>query len=220
MKRKIFGTLLIWVGAALILSALAVAGYYLWAQEQAGDRAERTLEVLIQQIPTESPSQTKPTSPAEPSLEQNSQTMTDTPEPGQDLDSKRSMPEIVIDGVGYIGYLDIPALGLSLPVLSQSSKENLDIAPCRFYGTAYQKNFVIGGHRYSRHFAKLNTLGYGERLVFTDVEGTAFTYEVVELEVIEAYEAEYLCSGDWDLSLYTCTVGGTSRVVLRCQMVT
>ena len=220
MKRRIFGILLIGIGAALMLSALAVAGYYLWAQEQAGDRADKTLEVLLQRIPAENAPPTDETSPSVPQAGQNSQAKPGVSSPGQTADPQRGMPELVIDGVGYIGYLDIPALGLSLPVISQSTEENLDIAPCRFFGTAYQKNFVIGGHRYSRHFARLNTLGYGECLTFTDVEGTVFTYEVVECEVIQPYEAEYLCSGDWDLSLYTCTPGGTSRVVLRCRMVT
>jgi sortase A len=131
----------------------------------------------------------------------------------------RPMPEVVIDGVPYIGYLKIPALSLELPVLSESNEENLEIAPCRFFGTVYQKNFVIGGHRYRRHFRKLSTLGYGETFTFTDMDGIVYTYEVVEQEIVQPDQAEYLCSGDWDLSLYTCTPGGLTRVVLRCLRV-
>jgi sortase A len=126
------------------------------------------------------------------------------------------MPEIELDGRGYVGYLELPTLELTLPVLSVSSDENLEIAPCRYFGTAYQQNFVIGGHRYRRHFRNLYTLGYGDTVIFTDVTGKQFVYQVEELEELQPYDSEYLCTGDWDLSLFTCTPGGTARVAVRC----
>ena len=131
----------------------------------------------------------------------------------------RPMEEVVIEGVAYIGYLEIPTLELKLPVIGEISEEHLDIAPCRYYGTAYQKDFVIGGHRYRRHFRRLYTLNYGDPVIFTDVSGQSFRYQVEELENIEPHESEYLCSGNWDLSLFTCTPGGAERVVVRCLAV-
>lgn len=219
MKRNIFGAVLICVGAALIIAALGISGYYLWVQEQSGEKADKAMQSLIQQIAVNNNPGNEQIAPSGPAVEQLPPAGPGISGSEQIPDPQLRMPSIEIDGVPYIGYLEIPALSLSLPVISESTEENLDISPCRFYGTVYQNNFVIGGHRYRRHFRKLSTLGYGQRLTFTDVEGTVFTYEVMECEVIEPYEAEYLCSGDWDLSLYTCTPGGASRVVVRCERV-
>ena len=208
MKRNIFGTLCVSLGALLVLVALCTAGLNLWQEESAGVHADKAMEQLLDHLPRE----TAPATPDTPVL------VPEVPLAPQEP-AFRTMPQIMIDGIPYIGYLNIPALELELPVIGESSEENLEIAPCLFYGTVYDPNFVIGGHRYRRHFRKLSTLGYGERLSFIDVEGNVHTYEVTECEVIEPHQAEYLCSGDWDLSLFTCTPGGLTRVVLRCLRV-
>ncbi len=205
--RKFFGTVLVLLGAILLCAALAVTGRNLWLEERTDPVLDQAVEQLKQQT-HQPPAPTQPEAPALPGVELPSEE-----------DALRPMPEVDIDGVGYIGYLSIPELALELPVIGENSEENLEIAPCRFYGTAYQKNFVIGGHRYRRHFRKLSTLGYGDTVRFKDMDGNEFTYEVTELEVLDPSQAEYLCSGDWDLSLYTCTPGGLSRVVLRCLRV-
>ncbi len=57
-----------------------------------------------------------------------------------------------IDGNYYIGVLTIPSLDLSLPVMEDWDDEKLKISPCRYAGSLYQKNLVIAGHNYQRHF--------------------------------------------------------------------
>lgn len=211
MKCKIVGTVCVVLGVILILSALVVIAFNLWQEDMSGANADLAMEQLLVQMPED-------TVPATPDLPQLPPVLPEKGEPFVEPEF-RLMPEIQVDGISYVGYLSIPALKLELPVISESTEENLEIAPCRFFGTVYQKNFVIGGHRYRRHFRKLSTLGYGERLSFTDVEGKVYIYEVAECEVLEPNEAEYLCTGDWDLSLFTCTPGGMTRVVLRCLRV-
>jgi len=68
-----------------------------------------------------------------------------------DIGNCRS-PEI--DGNNYIGVIDIPCLGLSLPIISDWSYPNLKIAPCRYKGSAYQDNLIIAGHNYQSHFKR------------------------------------------------------------------
>lgn len=208
MKRKILGTAFVVLGAVLILIALSTVIINLWREEMSGLNADHAMEQLWEQMTVDP----VPATPDTPALLPENGSTSDAPE-------FRPMPEIQVDGISYVGYLSIPALNLELPVISESTEQNLEIAPCRFFGTVYQKDFVIGGHRYRRHFRKLSTLGYGERLSFTDVEGNVYIYEVAECEVLEPNQAEYLCSGDWDLSLFTCTPGGMTRVVLRCLRV-
>ena len=76
---------------------------------------------------------------------------------------------------------------------------------------------VIAGHNYSGHFGTLKNLAPGDALSFTDIDGNVFSYTVVELETLPPYAVEEMTSGDWDLTLFTCTVGGQSRLAVRCK---
>lgn len=64
------------------------------------------------------------------------------------------MPLKRAKGHYYIGELEIPALGLELPVMDQWSYPRLRIAPCRYVGSVYSGDIVIAGHSYLRHFGR------------------------------------------------------------------
>ena len=51
------------------------------------------------------------------------------------------------------------------------------------------------------------------------MDGNVFSYEVTLLEILQPNEADEMESGDWDLTLFTCTVGGKSRVTVRCKRI-
>ena len=126
------------------------------------------------------------------------------------------MPTVTIDGNLYIGVLTIAALDLSLPVMEDWSYPKLKISPNRYQGSAYTGNMIIAGHNYRKHFGNLRSLTTGDEVLFTDVDGNLFTYAVVEIEVLKGTELERIKSGDWDLTLFTCTLGGENRVTVRC----
>lgn len=42
---------------------------------------------------------------------------------------------------------------------------------------------------------------------------------VAEVEILKPTDVEQMIAGDWQLTLFTCTVGGTSRVTVRCRQV-
>lgn len=139
--------------------------------------------------------------------------------PNYMLNPEMEMPTVQIDGVEYIGAIDIPSLELSLPVISQWSYPSLRIAPCRYNGSPYTDDFIIAAHNYTVHFGSINKLRPGDHVIFTDVDGNTFIYEVVELETLAPTAVEQMKTGDWDLTLFTCTIGGRSRVTVRCEKV-
>ena len=127
------------------------------------------------------------------------------------------MPTVSFDGNDYIGRVDIPSLGLSLPVISEWSYPRLKIAPCRYTGSAYLDNLIIAAHNYSSYFGNLNRLNTGDTVTFTDVDGNQFTYAVSLIEDLPGTAIEEMQAGEWDLTLFTCTLGGRSRVTVRCE---
>ncbi len=139
------------------------------------------------------------------------------PVPAYLLDPTMEMPTIPIDGHDYIGTIEIPALELSLPVMSEWSYPNLKLSPCRFEGSAYLGDLIIAAHNYRSHFGGLKDLVVGDDVIFTDADGNVFRYQVTELETVGGNDLETLESGDWDLTLFTCTPARTTRVVVRCE---
>lgn len=127
------------------------------------------------------------------------------------------MPTAEINGVSYIGILEIKDLGLQLPVISQWSYPDLKKAPCRYSGSAYQGNLVICAHNYQTHFGNLKKLQTGAEVSFTDIDGNEFLYEVAGFESVGPEEAETVENGMWELSLFTCTLGGKNRIIVRCE---
>ncbi len=135
------------------------------------------------------------------------------------LDPEMDMPVKTVDGQKYVGVLKIPALSLTLPVLNDWSYGKFKIAPCKYYGSVYQDNMVIAAHNYRRHFGKLKTLKPGNNVSFTDIDGNEFEYEVTEVQILKPRDVEDMTQSEADLTLFTCTVGGRTRVTVRCERI-
>ncbi len=190
MRRK-SGKILMVIGAVMLLAAL---GLWVYNRQDAKRAEEVSREVLVQ-LEEEI---------AAPFL----------------LEDRRPaggvMPTVWIDGWEYIGTLTIPRFGLELPVMSAWSYEGLRIAPGRFSGSVWNDNLIICGHNYERHFGNLRYLEAGDPVIFTDVLENVFTYEVREIDILTPTAVKDMVSGDWDLTLFTCTIGGQTRVTVRC----
>ena len=196
------------IGLLLLAAALFLTAYNLWSDEMASISANMALEQLNTDV-QENTSMVLPALPSGKSLEE-------AYIPDYILNPEMDMPEEDVDGQKYIGVLRIPDLSLELPVISNWSYPNLKNAPCRYAGSAYMNNMVIAAHNYYSHFGHLKDLSPGDEVTFTDVDGNVFQYEVSALEILSPFAVEEMTSGDWDLTLFTCTVGGLSRVTVRC----
>lgn len=128
-----------------------------------------------------------------------------------------TMPLIELYGYECVGILSIPVLELELPVLSDWDYDKLKKAPCQYFGTCYDTDYVIAAHNYPAHFGRLSELQEKDVVAFTDIAGNSFFYEVVLLETLPATATEEMITSGFDLSLYTCTPGGQNRVTVRCK---
>ena len=217
-------------GLLLILAALALVSYNLWDDHRAGAETQAVLQNILPEIetdpiPIEGRRRHRHTEEAaadvfgfdvfgldgfgEDEIEY----------PDYVLDPNMDMPVQQIDGHNYIGVLSIPAIGRELPIFDEWSYPNLKIAPCRYVGSAYLDNMVICAHNYEKHFGLLKDLSYGDHLTFTDMDGNVFAYQVIEIETLKPEAIEKMIRGDWDLTLFTCTKGGATRVTVRCERV-
>lgn len=209
MRNK--GTGMILLGLLLIAAALFLTAYNLYDEQRAEQSALQVIDRLEDYLPLEVPTEAS----TEPIVEQ-------APMPNDAPDyvlcPDMEMPVETINGIDYIGVLQIPSLELELPIASEWNYPNLKTAPCRYSGSAYLNNMIICAHNYSSHFGKLKSLSEGDVATFTDMAGNVFIYKMVERETLNPSDIEEMEDGDWDLTLFTCTVGGKTRVTIRFKL--
>lgn len=197
--RKGFGICCIILGICCLLSSLGLLLYNRWEEENAQNASQQILLDVREEI----------------------QDNTSKENGGEKSDwaGAAAMPAAQVDGYDCIGVLTIPVLNLELPVLADWSYAKLKVAPCHYFGSCYEENFVIAAHNYLSHFGSLSELQPKDLILFTDISGSVYGYEVVLLETLPANATEEMITSGFDLSLYTCTPGGASRVTVRCSAV-
>ncbi len=157
----------------------------------------------------------------EQQMERHEQWVTEPAAAPQILHSTREkeMTVLEIDGQGYIGFVGLTSLNIELPVMADWSDTQLKTAPCRYTGSIYTDDLVIMAHNYDRHFGALSELRIGDSVSFTDMDAETTLYEVVALDVLAPTDIEVMTAGEYDLTLFTCTYGGKSRVTVRCNRI-
>ena len=208
MKRKA-GKILIMLGCGMIAAALAL---FLWNQQEqirAASASQAAVKKVVEVIQVQETDDTS-THPDMGELY-----VPDYLLPKEE--TERTMTVVEIDGYGYIGYLTIAALELELPVMADWSYGQLHIAPCRYFGSIFTDDLVIMAHNYPKHFGTLKEMRAGDVVCFTDMDGAVTRYRVIALEILGANAVEEMISGDYDLTMFTCTYGGENRVAVRCD---
>lgn len=214
--RKRIGNRLIVLGLLMLFAAGALVWNNFRESNAAEEESRIAMDVLTSVIPTQAAIELTPEGepvPTEPIPENEMEY------PDYILIPEMDMPVHNINGIDYVGQLEILDLGLQLPVINETTNRNLKKAPCRYAGTAYQDNLVIGAHNYNIHFGGIGNLDHGSIITFTDMDGNVFTYQVVDIEILQPKDVDLLCDGRWPLTLYTCTLGGKTRVTVRCDKV-
>lgn len=189
------GRTLFLLGAAALTAAALLAGANLLEQHRAGENADRLLERVEAWT-------------AQPTQESGGAVLVQAPEGG-------SSPW---DNYDVDGVLEVPDLGLKLPVLSQYTEDLLKISPCIYQGPedGQSRRLVIAGHNYRTHFGRLDRLAPGAELSYTTLDGTAARYRVTALEEVGPEDGALLEEGEWDLTLLTCNLDMSRRLLVRC----
>ena len=203
--RGKIGTLLVIAGCCCILAAAALYGYNGWISSRTVKASDQLIEQLTAMMGSS------------PSVSADSEALT---QPGASGAGKTdtSLQTVTVDGNRIIGVLSIPAIQVKLAVISEWSYANLNIAACRYSGTP-DNHLVVLGHNYKRLFGSLYKLKAGDSVLFTRPDGVEYQYTVTGTETKHRNQFQEVLSGDWDLTLFTCTFGGADRVVVRCKRI-
>ena len=203
MSKRSVGLVMMFIGISVVAAGLGLSGYNLWDNYRAGIQADIALDAVVRYR-------------GETAAADLNETPEMSHEPPTYVD--RELPVQEVDGYRYIGTISVPAIDVALPVQEDWGSMLLKTSPCRYMGSPYQGDLIICAHNYATHFGRLKNLLPGDEVIFTDVEGNEFRYTVVELETLAGTAVEEMESGVWDLTLFTCTLGGQMRVTVRCEL--
>ena len=206
MRNKA-GILFMLLGTALIFGALSLFLFNQHEDAEAGMVRVDVLPQLMEVIQDHEQTATEPET-----YEQPVGTPVDYLDP-----SAFEMTEVEINGYAYIGYLSIPKLELELPIMADWDYAKLQISPCRYTGSVRGEDLVLLAHNYASHFGKISQLSEGDQVIFTDMDGVTTIYQVVAHDILAPNALQEIISGDFDLTLFTCTYGGKSRVTVYCD---
>ncbi len=136
----------------------------------------------------------------------------------QKLEPSQENKELLqAEGELFCATLTIEKLGLELPVYQQWSEGHLAKAPCRWSGSLQQGGLIIAAHNYRGHFSTLYQMKKGDEVCLTDGLGAEYRFVVAEKTILDGTDVHEMRSGDWPLTLFTCTKGGKQRITLRCN---
>lgn len=205
-NNKVSNFLMI-MGTMLLLAALFLIMSNVHQDNESGEIADHVMVELKETIMDNSENHTEPPEEEEPEVKE---------------EESAEETLIEIDGNTYIGFISIPELSLELPVMSEWNYDNLKISPCRYKGTAADGDLIIAAHNYQSHFGRLKEIYNGLKINFTDGDGRVREYEIQQVETIDGQDIaamEFGSADTWDLTLFTCTIGGVSRVTVRAAEV-
>ena len=214
-KRNPFGIFLIVIGVIALIGAGAWLAKNM-AEDLSAEKASRqTVEELGRIIESNSVASTG---------EESEDGDDDTVEPTTDP-KLMEMKTVEVDGIKYVGMLEIPSASLVLPVCYDWDYAKLAVSPCRYSGSYFTDDMVICAHDYGSHFRAIRSLNIGEVVFFTAMDGTKIKYIVSNVETVAPTEIDKMISNSvhdgtdnlWDLTLFTCNIGGRTRCAVRLE---
>lgn len=121
----------------------------------------------------------------------------------------------------------IPSIGISYPVLTETSDDLLEISVNKYWGPKPNEigNYCIVGHNYrnGKMFGKLSELTTNRDIVeLEDLSGRKIQYRVYDKYVVEPTDTRcttQLTNGRRELTLITCTNYGQQRLVVKCRQI-
>jgi len=220
--RKKTGLILIVLGVLLIAVAICLVFHNAEEDYNAG----KSSEIILEQVKNSIDERSKGGHSTPASVELPDEQGSITAETDTDFEtdvvtetepSTNQTPAVEIDGDLYIGYIALPTIGITLPVMADWSNEKLMSAPCRHFGSLESNDLVIAGHNYTRHFGKLDRLQLGDSIIFTDMNGVCVAFKVEKIETVPGDDVAAVQQSGFDLVLYTCNYTGKSRIMVFCN---
>ena len=208
-----------------VLLICLLSSYYIYAEYDRNKTEEVSQEILSQTM-----DDTTKTADKDPIIIVWSEAEANEQAEDEPIQSQSSDKITTVDGITYSvdSFITIPKIGISYPVLSETSDELLEISVNRYWPEPNKLkpnevgNYCIVGHNYrnGKMFGRLSELEDGDIVQLEDTTGRTLQYQVYRKYVVEPTDTtctSQLTNGRKELTLITCTNYGTQRLIVKCR---
>ena len=139
------------------------------------------------------------------------------PEPQSAVPEARrdnTMPVLSIEGTDFVGILELPRYGSSLPVCAQWGR--VSRYPSRFHGSIYDGTLQIGATTQAGQYDFYREISVGDTVCFTDMEGNRYTLVVTDLRYAKHADQEVLGGKDAALTVFIKNVYSFEYLIVFC----
>ena len=218
-KYSTFLTILLVVIIVAIVGVIGFLGFRYISSINSKKEAENFVDTF------QKPNETEPTE-EQPVIEGDLDVDVTEPEnTGDTTDNNETAPaqEQRFNGYLVAGTIEIPATGLSCPVLAEEeySKSALETSVVILHGVGLNQpgNTTIAGHNYrnGNFFSNNKKLNIGDKIYITDLTGKRLSYNIYNKYETSDTDAEYMTRdtlGATEISLTTCTDDSKARLII------
>ena len=218
-KYSTFLTILLVVIIVAIVGVIGFLGFRYISSINSKKEAENFVDTF------QKPNETEPTE-EQPVIEGDLDVDVTEPEnTGDTTDNNETAPaqEQRFNVYLVAGTIEIPATGLSCPVLAEEeySKSALETSVVILHGVGLNQpgNTTIAGHNYrnGNFFSNNKKLNIGDKIYITDLTGKRLSYTIYNKYETSDTDAEYMTrdtQGATEISLTTCTDDSKARLII------
>lgn len=122
-----------------------------------------------------------------------------------------------LSGYEVTGILQIPDLNQSWPIIASGDPAATAKIPSIYGGNPASGNLVIADSPDNQQFASLKDLPDGSEVVFTDISGREYRYQVATVETVPSSKLAAISRHRerWDAAIFTPNFSGRGQIVTR-----
>ena len=122
-----------------------------------------------------------------------------------------------LSGYEVTGILQIPDLNRSWPIIASGDPAATAKIPSIYGGNPASGNLVITDSADNQQFAELKNLPDGSKVVFTDISGREYRYQIATVETVPSNKVSAISRHRerWDAAIITPNFSGRSQIVTR-----
>lgn len=129
-----------------------------------------------------------------------------------------NMPIMSYSGEDFVGILEISRFEVKLPINDEWNKNKVKKYPCRYKGSNYEGNMIIGGTDFRGQFDFVSKIDIADEVSVIDVKGTKFQYKVSEVIHTKNITTEKLQREGYDLVLFSKCKKTRDYIIILCSV--